>query len=205
MNEGIVHVFGCGHSHMLGEEVFYRAGGLAPVRVIFHEPAMLHEGAVTSSAIERKNDYAVTFMKEEDIRPTDVVIVVSTSGKNPVPIDVALYAKQQGADVIGIGSSNAGNVTIESGSVLSLTGSTNSVIDFPSFDVATSGNVTTYGSIGIDVDSSANNVLNTSSGSLAGSSLYWGNDLLCDPSLDNCGWQTAASNNDYWGSANGVL
>lgn len=102
---GIVHLFGCGHSHMLGEEVFYRAGGLAPVRVIFHEPLMLHEGAVTSSQIERKNHYAHQFMEKEDVRPEDVVIVISTSGKNPVPIDVALIAKEKGAYVIGLTSS----------------------------------------------------------------------------------------------------
>jgi uncharacterized phosphosugar-binding protein len=103
---GIVHLFGCGHSHMLGEEVFYRAGGLAPVRVIFHEPLMLHEGAVTSSQLERKNRYAQQFMEKEDIRPEDVVVVVSTSGKNPVPIDVALLAKEKGAYVIGLTSSS---------------------------------------------------------------------------------------------------
>lgn len=102
---GIVHIFGCGHSHLLGEEVFYRAGGLAPVRVIFHEPLMLHEGAVTSSTLERKNDYAQTFMKNEEIASKDVVIVASTSGKNPVPIDVAHHARQTGAYVIGITSS----------------------------------------------------------------------------------------------------
>ncbi|MXQ52536.1 SIS domain-containing protein [Shimazuella alba] len=105
-NGGIVHIFGCGHSHILGEEFFYRAGGLAPVRVIFHEPLMLHEGAVTSSHNERKNDYAKIFMEKEDIQPQDVVIVVSTSGKNPVPIDVALIAKDRGAFVIGLTSSS---------------------------------------------------------------------------------------------------
>jgi uncharacterized phosphosugar-binding protein len=102
---GIVHIFGCGHSHMLGEEFFYRAGGLAPVRAIFHEPLMLHEGAVSSSHNERKNNYATEFMDKEDIRPEDVVIIVSTSGKNPVPIDAAMIAKEKGAFVIGLTSS----------------------------------------------------------------------------------------------------
>ncbi|WP_073152600.1 SIS domain-containing protein [Seinonella peptonophila] len=108
-NGGIVQIFGCGHSHILGEEVFYRAGGLAPVRVIFHEPLMLHEGAVTSSQIERKNDYVDSFIEQEEIRPEDVVIVASTSGKNPVPIDVALSAKEKGAYVIGLTSSAYAN------------------------------------------------------------------------------------------------
>jgi uncharacterized phosphosugar-binding protein len=103
---GIVHIFGCGHSHILGEELFYRAGGLAPVRVIFHEPLMLHEGAVSSSQNERENDYAHTFMDKEDIRHNDIVIVISTSGKNPVPVDVAMISKEKGAYVIGLTSSN---------------------------------------------------------------------------------------------------
>jgi uncharacterized phosphosugar-binding protein len=103
-NEGIIQLFGCGHSHILTEEVFYRAGGLVPIKPILIEPLMLHEGAVRSSQLERKNNYAQTFMEDQDICSKDVVIVLSTSGRNPVPIDVALYAKQKGAFVIGITS-----------------------------------------------------------------------------------------------------
>lgn len=103
-NGGIIQLFGCGHSHILTEEVFYRAGGLVPLKPIFIEPLMLHEGALRSSMLERKNDYANEFMSSQDIRPNDVVFVISTSGRNPVPIDVALEAKEKGAFVIGITS-----------------------------------------------------------------------------------------------------
>ncbi|EQB37949.1 hypothetical protein M948_05110 [Virgibacillus sp. CM-4] len=103
-NGGIVHLFGCGHSHILTEEVYYRAGGLVPIHPILHEPLMLHEGAVRSSMLERKNDYAKTFMEEQDIRKGDLVIVISTSGRNPVPVDVAVLAKSKEAFVIGITS-----------------------------------------------------------------------------------------------------
>ncbi|MBT2216305.1 SIS domain-containing protein [Virgibacillus dakarensis] len=101
---GVIHLFGCGHSHILTEEVYYRAGGLVPIHPILHEPLMLHEGAVRSSSFERKNDYAKLFMEEQDIREGDVMIVISTSGRNPVPVDVARMAKKQGAYVIGITS-----------------------------------------------------------------------------------------------------
>ncbi|MBB6283948.1 putative phosphosugar-binding protein [Geobacillus subterraneus] len=48
-NGGIIQLFGCGHSHILTEEVFYRAGGLVPVKPIFVEPLMLSEtGAVAN-------------------------------------------------------------------------------------------------------------------------------------------------------------
>lgn len=103
-NDGVIHLFGCGHSHILTEEVYYRAGGLVPIHPILHEPLMLHEGAVQSSINERKNDYAERFMQEQDIKEQDVIFVISTSGRNPVPVDVAKMAKQKGAYAIGITS-----------------------------------------------------------------------------------------------------
>ncbi|WP_374020122.1 SIS domain-containing protein [Paenibacillus thiaminolyticus] len=104
MSGGIIHLFGCGHSHILTEEVFYRAGGLVPIRPIFVEKLMLHEGAVRSSELERQNGLAETFMEEQTIRPGEVMFVLSTSGRNPVPVDAALIAKAKGAFTIGITS-----------------------------------------------------------------------------------------------------
>lgn len=95
-----MYLFGCGHSHILTEEVFYRAGGLAPIYPILHEPLMLHEGAAASSVLERRNNYAQEFMRNVDIQERDVIIVISTSGRNPVPIDVAKIAKEKGAFII---------------------------------------------------------------------------------------------------------
>ncbi len=103
-SNGIIHLFGCGHSHALTEEMFYRAGGLVPIKPIFIEELMLHEGAVRSSHLERQNNYAEGFIYNQDIQPQDLVIVISTSGINPVPIDVAIHAKKLGAYVVGISS-----------------------------------------------------------------------------------------------------
>ncbi len=101
---GLIYVFGCGHSHMFGEELFYRAGGLANVVPILHEPLMLHNGAMQSSVNERKNNYINNFIQRYNITSDDVLIVVSTSGINPVPIDVAKYFQNQGSKVITISS-----------------------------------------------------------------------------------------------------
>lgn len=101
---GVIHLFGCGHSHILAEELYYRAGGLVPIHPILPQELMLHQSAVRASELERKTDYAQKFMEKEDIRNTDSIIVFSTSGRNPVPIDVALFAKQKGAYTIGISS-----------------------------------------------------------------------------------------------------
>jgi uncharacterized phosphosugar-binding protein len=103
-NSGIVHLFGCGHSHMLAEEVFYRAGGLAPINPILFDDLMLHKGALRSSQLEKQNGFAEQIMTNVTITPKDIVIVTSTSGRNPVPIDVAQIAKKQGAFVIAITS-----------------------------------------------------------------------------------------------------
>lgn len=101
---GIIQLFGCGHSHILTEEVFYRAGGLVPVKPILIEPLMLHEGGIQSSQLERRGDFAESFLTEQDFLEEDVVFVLSTSGRNPVPIDVAKTAKEKGTFVIAITS-----------------------------------------------------------------------------------------------------
>ena len=52
--DALVHVFGSGHSHMLAEEFFYRAGGLAAVDPILRDELMLHRSAVESTVFERE-------------------------------------------------------------------------------------------------------------------------------------------------------
>ncbi|WP_130859009.1 SIS domain-containing protein [Gracilibacillus phocaeensis] len=101
---GVVYLFGCGHSHILTEEVFYRAGGLAPIAPILIEELMLHQGGAASSQKERKNHYVRPFLEEYPITANDVLIVISTSGINPVPVDVALYGKEQGATTVALTS-----------------------------------------------------------------------------------------------------
>ena len=56
-NDGLIYIFGCGHSHMLAEESFYRAGGLACVAPVFCESLMLHESAFLSSRLEKTDGY----------------------------------------------------------------------------------------------------------------------------------------------------
>ena len=51
--DGLVYIFGTGHSHMLAEEAHYRAGGLALTVPILSSATMLHDGAVAGTALER--------------------------------------------------------------------------------------------------------------------------------------------------------
>ena len=87
--DGLIYVFGCGHSHMIAEETFYRAGGLACVAPVFCEPLMLHESAYLSSRLEKADGYYETLLRSVRFSEKDMLICVSSSGVNAVPVEYA--------------------------------------------------------------------------------------------------------------------
>jgi uncharacterized phosphosugar-binding protein len=104
VNDGLVHVAGSGHSHMVAEEVFYRAGGIAAAQAILEPELMLHLGARRSTAAERMEGTAAHVLARYAITPGDIVVVVSNSGRNAFPIECAMVAKSNGATVIALTS-----------------------------------------------------------------------------------------------------
>jgi uncharacterized phosphosugar-binding protein len=103
-DNGIIYIFGCGHSHIFAEDVFYRAGGIACVRPIFIEPLMLHDGAARSSYLEKQEGYITEQLSAYNITDKDALIVISTSGINPAPVEAINWAKSHGAFTVGITS-----------------------------------------------------------------------------------------------------
>jgi uncharacterized phosphosugar-binding protein len=103
---GIVHVFGSGHSNLLAQEVFHRAGGLVPVNAMLDVNLTIF-GSARATMVERLEGYAKSVTASYDIRPGEVVIVISTSGVNPVPIEIAQQAKALGANTIAVMSASA--------------------------------------------------------------------------------------------------
>lgn len=105
-NGKMIHTFGTGHSHLLAEEIFYRAGGLAAIYPILDERLMLHKEVVKGSQNERLPGLAQHLINQHPIASGDVVIVISNSGGNQVTIDLVKLAQGQGAKVIAVTSIN---------------------------------------------------------------------------------------------------
>lgn len=102
--DGLVYIFGTGHSHVLSEEGHFRAGGLALTVPILAGPTMVHEGAVAGMAYERMRGIVGPIFERYPIGPDDVLIVVSNSGVNAAPVEAVEIGKARGATVIAITS-----------------------------------------------------------------------------------------------------
>lgn len=103
---GLLYFFGTGHSHMIAEEPFYRAGGLACVYPILETDLMLHEGASKSSGYERLEGLGNLVVSDSGLGKGDVLFIASNSGRNSAVIDAAMEAKRRGAITVAITSMN---------------------------------------------------------------------------------------------------
>jgi uncharacterized phosphosugar-binding protein len=101
---GVLHAFGTGHSHIMAEEIFFRAGGLVQINPILDPGLMLNLSATASTALERLEGYMPIVLQRYDLRTSDVMLIISTSGRNAASIDTALYARQRGLTVIALTS-----------------------------------------------------------------------------------------------------
>ena len=96
---GVVHTFGSGHSEIIAREIVGLAGGLVCITSI-QDP--------TAGFIENLVGYGTKLVERYDrqyqLLAGEVVIVISNSGKNASPIEVALHAKKKGCVVVGLTS-----------------------------------------------------------------------------------------------------
>ena len=104
--DGWLYAFGTGHSHLLAEEVFYRAGGLARATPILDPRLMLHEAAIQATYNERETGCASQILDRYPVHAGDVLIVASNSGRNAVPIEMAMAGRERGLKVIAITNLN---------------------------------------------------------------------------------------------------
>lgn len=102
---GVLHIFGAGHSHLFAEDISYRAGGLVAVNPILDIGYTLMGGPPSrSSRLERLEGFVTSVLDGYDLRAGEVLIVMSQSGRNPGPVEAALYAKEKGLQVIAVTS-----------------------------------------------------------------------------------------------------
>lgn len=96
---GVIHTFGSGHSEIIGREMVGRAGGLVCVSALLD---------TTGGFIENLPGYgkalAARYDRNHGLKDGEFIIVISNSGKNCSPIEVAEYAKEKGLTVIALTS-----------------------------------------------------------------------------------------------------
>ena len=100
----IIHTFGSGHSHMVGLELFIRAGGLGNVNAMLDQDVLTSNGALRSSKLEKLEGLADILWEEYRIEKGNIIIIISNSGRNALPVEMALRAKKEGIKIIAITS-----------------------------------------------------------------------------------------------------
>ena len=126
-NEGVVHLFGTGHSRMPLEEMYPRYGSyagfnpMAELSMTFHTEVVGSNGERQAMFIERVEGFANTILENWDFAPQDVMIIFSVGGTTAVPIEMAMGARKRGIKVIAVtnvASNRAGAPTHSSGTTL---------------------------------------------------------------------------------------
>ena len=98
-----IFAFGATHSFILVEEMVYRTGGLILVNPIYPHGMNLSVRPMTAtSRLERLEGLGTTLLANSPARTGDVLLIVSTSGRNAVVIDMALEARKRGIRTIAI-------------------------------------------------------------------------------------------------------
>ena len=98
----VIHTFGTGHSHMIGIELFARAGGLANVNAMLDPDVLTSNGARPSGAMEKLSGVSDVVYDSYNIQKGDIMIITSNSGRNAMPIEMAMRAKKEGIYTIAL-------------------------------------------------------------------------------------------------------
>ncbi|MFD3519403.1 SIS domain-containing protein [Streptomyces sp. NPDC058653] len=103
---GRVFAFGAGHSSLAAQDVVYRAGGLAVMNLL-NVPGVMGVDvmpATLGSALERVDGLASAVLDSSPATSGDVLVIISLSGRNALPVEMALNARALGLKVIGVTS-----------------------------------------------------------------------------------------------------
>jgi len=103
---GRLFAFGAGHSSLAAQDLVYRAGGLALMNLLAVPGAVGVDvvPATLGSALERVDGLASAVLDTSPARSGDVLVIVSLSGRNALPVEMAMHARDLGLKVIGVTS-----------------------------------------------------------------------------------------------------
>ncbi|MCH1503721.1 MAG: SIS domain-containing protein [Verrucomicrobiales bacterium] len=105
---GMVHVFGSGHSRIMVEEMWPRYGsfpGFNPIvelSLTFHNLVVGANGQRQAMFIENVSGLAKQILRNFALKETDTALVISSSGCNIVPIEMAEEFQRRGIKVVAI-------------------------------------------------------------------------------------------------------
>ncbi|MFD8807954.1 SIS domain-containing protein [Streptomyces sp. NPDC003656] len=103
---GRLFAFGAGHSSLAAQDVVYRAGGLALMNLLA-VPGVVGVDvtpATLGSALERVDGLATAVLDSSPARAGDALVIISLSGRNSLPVEMARGARERGLKVIGVTS-----------------------------------------------------------------------------------------------------
>jgi uncharacterized phosphosugar-binding protein len=104
----MVHVFGSGHSRILVEEMWPRYGsfpGFNPIvelSLTFHNLVVGANGQRQAMFLENVSGLATQILRNFDLKPVDSALIVSSSGCNVVPIEMAEGFQKQNIFVVAL-------------------------------------------------------------------------------------------------------
>ncbi|MEU3184505.1 SIS domain-containing protein [Streptomyces sp. NPDC006923] len=103
---GRLFAFGAGHSSLAAQDVVYRAGGFAVMNLLA-VPGVVGVDvmpATLGSALERVDGLASAVLASSPAAAGDVLVIISLSGRNALPVEMAMKARELGLTVIGVTS-----------------------------------------------------------------------------------------------------
>jgi len=106
--DGLVHMFGTGHSRMFIEEIYPRHGSfpgfhpMVELSMTFHNQVVGSNGQRQAMFIEHVEGLAAVILRNFVIKPPDSFIIFSNSGVNEVVVEMALEAKKRDLPVVAV-------------------------------------------------------------------------------------------------------
>ncbi|MEE8449633.1 MAG: SIS domain-containing protein [Thermodesulfobacteriota bacterium] len=101
---GVLNVFATGHSSLVAQEAFHRAGGLVPVNPILEPFLSPLISPRKSGGLERIAEIAAVLMDYYQLLSGEVLIIISNSGINSLAVEMGLAAKRKGLTLVAITS-----------------------------------------------------------------------------------------------------